>query len=67
MCRAVRSVRSGNTVYLRTSKYFSVPRASSGEVREGYIPFFRGGSKCAFKKEKLFYPLSLRINLWNTA
>jgi hypothetical protein len=32
MCRAVRVVRSGDTGYFRASKYFSVPRANSGEV-----------------------------------
>ena len=32
MCHAVRVVRSTNTGYLRASKYFSVPRANSGEV-----------------------------------
>jgi len=32
MCRAVSVVRSGDTGYLRASKYFSVPRANSGEV-----------------------------------
>ena len=52
MCRAVRVVRSGDTGYLRASRYFSVPRANSVEAREGYIPFFRGGSKCAFRKKK---------------
>ena len=30
--RAVRAVRSGDTGYLRASKYFSRPRANSGEV-----------------------------------
>jgi len=28
MCRAVRVVRSGDTGYLRASKYFSVPRGT---------------------------------------
>jgi len=28
MCRAVRFVRSGDTDYLRASKYFSVPRGT---------------------------------------
>jgi hypothetical protein len=28
MCRAVRVVRSGDTCYLRASKYFSVPRGT---------------------------------------
>jgi len=51
MCRAVRVVRSGDTGCVKASKYFSVPRANSGEVREGYIPFFRGGGKCALRKE----------------
>jgi len=32
MCRAVRIVRSGDTSYLRASKYFSIPRANSGEI-----------------------------------
>jgi hypothetical protein len=32
MCRTVRFVRSGDTGYLRGSKYFSVSRAKSGEV-----------------------------------
>jgi hypothetical protein len=32
MCRALRNVRSGDMGYLRASKYFSVPRANSGEV-----------------------------------
>jgi len=32
MCHAVRVVRSGDTGYFRASKYFSVPRAISGEV-----------------------------------
>jgi len=39
MCRAVRVVRSGDTGYLRASRYFSVPRANFGEAREGYSPF----------------------------
>ena len=51
MCLAVRVVRGGDTGYLRASKYFSVPRAKSGELREGYIPFLRRGSKCAFREE----------------
>jgi hypothetical protein len=60
MCRAISIVRSGGMGYLRTSKYFSVLRANSGEVREGYTPFFKAGSKCAFRK-KNSYPVSLRI------
>jgi len=28
MCRAVTFVRSGDTIYLRVSKYFSVPRGT---------------------------------------
>jgi len=28
-----------------------VPIANSGEVREGYIPFFGGGSEWAFRKK----------------
>jgi len=51
MCRAVRVVRSEDTGYLRASKYSSVPRANSGKVREEYIPFSRGASKCAFRKK----------------
>jgi len=51
MCRAVRFARSGETVYLRASKYFFVSRANSGEIRDVYIPFSRGASKCAFRKK----------------
>jgi len=51
MCRAIRFARSGETVYLRASKYFPVSRANSGEIREVYIPFSRGAIKCAFRKK----------------
>jgi hypothetical protein len=36
---------------LRASKFFCAER-NSGEVREGYIPFSRKASKCAFGKKK---------------
>jgi hypothetical protein len=48
MCRAVIVARSGEMGYLRASKYFCVER-NSGEVCEGYIPFSRRASKCAFR------------------
>jgi hypothetical protein len=61
MCRAVRVVRIGDTSYLRASKYFSVPRANSGEVPTSPSP--EELVNLHLGKKKLFYPVSLRINL----
>jgi hypothetical protein len=46
MCRAVRTVRSGEMGYLKASKYFSVPRGTL----ERYVKV-TSRSKCAFRKK----------------